>query len=129
MLIRRSLTILPLLLSPLLTNTVEADGDVSRGEQVFKKCKSCHSVKIGKNKAGPSLAGMVGRAAGTVPKYRYSKKGLNNANWKWDEASLLGWLENPREWLKAKNGGRSKMAYRLKELEHRINVIAYLKTK
>ena len=141
MTMRRSLIILLLLLSPLLSNTVhsyyyfylpntlKAAGDASRGKQVFKRCESCHSVKIGKNKAGPSLAGMVGRAAGTVPKYRYSKAGLKNANWKWDEVSLDGWLENPKKWLKTINGGRSKMSYKLRKAEHRADVIAYLKTK
>ena len=128
MLIPRLLTISLLVLSPLFTNSVQAAGDASKGEHIFKKCKSCHSVKIGKNKAGPSLAGMVGRAAGTVPKFRYSNPGLKNADWKWDEVSLEGWLENPKKWLKMKNGGRSKMSYKLRKSDQRADVIAYLST-
>ena len=39
--------------------------DVKAGKAVFKKkCKVCH--RIGKNKTGPNLAGVVGRPAGWV---------------------------------------------------------------
>jgi cytochrome c len=43
-----------------------------------KKCLSCHPVKEGAHKLGPSLAGMFGRKAGTVAgytKYRGSFSG------------------------------------------------------
>ena len=35
---------------------------------LFKKnCAICHTLEAGKNKIGPSLAGVVGRKAGSVP--------------------------------------------------------------
>ena len=38
------------------------------GETLFKKnCAVCHTLEDGKNKIGPSLAGVVGRKAGSVP--------------------------------------------------------------
>jgi cytochrome c len=36
------------------------------------QCVSCHSVKPGVNGVGPSLYGVVGRKAGTLPGYAYS---------------------------------------------------------
>jgi cytochrome c len=129
MLIRSFITFSLILLTSLYANTASAGGDAVKGKKVFNKCKACHAVKAGKNKTGPSLAGIVGRAAGTVPKYKYSKKGLKIADWEWNEENLDGWLANPKEWLKAKNGGKSKMAYKLKKAQQRADVIAYLKTK
>src|SRR3546814_19111837 len=49
-----------------------ADGDAAAGKKVFNKCKVCHSLEAGENKIGPSLAGVVGRAAGTVEGFKYS---------------------------------------------------------
>ena len=113
-------------------NTALAGGDASKGKEVFKKCKACHSLKLGRNKAGPSLAQIYGKTAGTVEGYRY--KGLKGADWIWDEANLDGWIENPKKWLKAKKGDKwpkSKMSYKLKNTKNdpnrRADLIEYLK--
>ena len=42
-------------------------GDPQRGAQVFVQCKVCHSLEAGKNMVGPSLHGLIGRKAGSVP--------------------------------------------------------------
>jgi cytochrome c len=107
-------------------NTASATGDAVKGKKVFNKCKACHAVKAGKNKSGPSLAGIIGRDAGTAPGFK-KYKGLKGADWKWDEENLDGWLKNPKKWLKAKNGKKSAMVYKLKKAKDRANLIAYLK--
>ena len=103
-----------------------ADGDAKKGEKVFKKCKACHTVKKEKNKVGPHLVGVFGRAAGTVANYKYSKnmkaKAAEIGNW--DEAKLDEWLKNPKKYL----GGKSKMTFKLKKEDQRADVIAYLKS-
>ena len=44
-----------------------------RGQWEFRKCRICHSITAeGENRAGPTLYGIVGRVAGTVPGYDYS---------------------------------------------------------
>ncbi|MHA1569788.1 MAG: c-type cytochrome, partial [Alphaproteobacteria bacterium] len=67
-----------------------ADGDAAKGEKVFKKCKSCHTLQAGKNKVGPNLAGIVGRKAAAADGYKYSGS-LKKAAAKglaWDEENL-----------------------------------------
>lgn len=41
--------------------------------QAFMQCVACHSPKAGVNGVGPSLFGVVGRKAGTLPGYAYSE--------------------------------------------------------
>ena len=96
-------------------------GDAAKGEKVYKKCKACHSLEAGKNKVGPSLAGIVGRDAGTVEGYKYSKAMLESGV-VWDEASLDAYLKKPKDFIKG-----TKMAFPgLKKDEQRADVIAYL---
>jgi cytochrome c len=56
----------------LLIGSASAAGDAAKGEKVFAKCKACHTTEAGKNRVGPSLAGLFGRTAGTVEGYKYS---------------------------------------------------------
>jgi cytochrome c len=104
-----------------------AAGDAAKGEKVFKKCAACHTVKLGKHKVGPSLAGVVGRKAGSAVGFkRY--RGLKAADWSWDEKMLDEWLLDPKKFAK-KRGRKSGMVFKLKKAADRENVIAYLKTK
>jgi cytochrome c len=50
-----------------------AAGDVKAGEQVFKRCASCHQVgPYAANGFGPHLNELFGRRAGSLPDYWYS---------------------------------------------------------
>ena len=111
----------------IVNDSAFAAGDATKGEKVFKKCKACHTVKMGKHKVGPSLAGVVGRKAGVAKGFkRY--RGLKAADWSWDEKTLDKWLANPKEFAK-KRGRKSGMVYKLKKAKDRENVIAFLKSK
>ena len=103
------------------------DGDAAAGETVFKKCKACHDAGAGaKNKVGPMLTGVVGRAWGTVEGFKYSDDLAGQAAGKvWDEATLDAYLTNPKDLIP-----KGKMAFAgLKDAADRANVIAYLKTQ
>ena len=102
-----------------------AGGDAVRGKKVFNKCKACHSIKAGKHKIGPSLAGVIGRKAGTAKGFkRY--KGLKGADWTWDQATLDEYLTNPKKFVKSRNKRKSAMILKLKKKRDRDDVIAYL---
>lgn len=62
----------------------------------FYQCRSCHSVMPGRNGAGPSLWGVVGRRAGTKPEFagRYTGA-LVGSGLVWDAATLDRWLAGP----------------------------------
>ena len=97
-------------------------GDVTHGAKVFKKCAACHSInKDGKNKIGPKLYNVVGRATGATPYYKYSKA-LTSYNKTWTFEELNGFLIKPAKWIKG-----NKMGFAgLKNDKDRASVILYL---
>ena len=101
-----------------------AEGDAEAGKKVFKKCKTCHTFDPGKKKIGPHLKGVVGRKAGSVEGYKYSKA-MAGADITWDEANLDKFLTKPKAFVK-----KTKMSFRgLSKESQRADVIAYLKAQ
>ena len=99
-----------------------AEGDTANGEKIFKKCKACHALEAGKNKVGPSLAGVFGRTAGTGEGFKYSEA-MVDSGIVWDEATLDSFLAKPKDVVP-----KTRMAFPgLKEEQDRMDVIAYLK--
>ncbi len=60
----------------------------------FAICTVCHSLSPGQNGVGPSLAGIVGRKAGSVSGFAYSA-GMKGTNITWNEANLRRYLVDP----------------------------------
>jgi cytochrome c len=99
-----------------------AAGDVAAGEKVFSRCAACHATEQDANKVGPSLAGVVGRKAGTAPGFKYSPA-LANAPITWDDGSLDKFLQNPTGFVHG-----TQMFTNVPNGDDRQNVIAYLKS-
>ena len=99
-----------------------AMGDITSGEKIFKKCAACHSiVKGGKNNIGPALYNVVGRKAGIIEDYKYSKA-LVSYDKEWTFEELNGYLIKPAKWIKG-----TKMAFAgLRKEKDRASVIKYL---
>ena len=74
--------------------------DAAKGKTVYNKCKACHALKAGKNKVGPTLHGVFGRKAATVPGFKYSKA-MKASGVTWDEETLRAYLKKPRKLLRA----------------------------
>jgi len=97
-------------------------GDAKAGEKVFRKCKSCHYVDQEKNKTGPHLVNIIGRAAGSVDGFKYSKA-MKESGLTWDEATLAEFLKKPKAYVKG-----TKMAFAgLRKDKEIDDLIAYLK--
>lgn len=102
-------------------------GLVEAGEKAFRKCKACHEVGEGaKNRSGPHLNGVAGRAAAGVNGFKYSK--AMNAAAKdgliWNDEELAGFLAKPRAYMKG-----TKMSFAgLKTEDEIAATIAFLKT-
>ena len=98
--------------------------DVAAGKKVFKKCKACHYAAKDKNKTGPHLVNLIGREAGSIEGYKYSKA-MKSSGIVWDEDTLTAYLRAPKKYLKG-----TKMAFAgLRKDADIANVIAYLKAQ
>ncbi len=118
-----------------------ATGDAAEGENVFKKCKSCHMITaedgtaIQKGgKTGPNLYGIFERMPGSVEDFRYGKSlasiGESGAVPDgWNEEQFVAYVADPKKWLQEvldDPKARSKMSFKLKDGEDAANVWAYL---
>ena len=102
-----------------------ASASVADGEKIFKKCVACHSItKGGRNKIGPALWGVLGRKAGSVSDYKYSKAmAAHGKSWSFKE--MNGFLIKPKDWIKG-----TKMSFvGLKSEKDRAAVILYMNEK
>ena len=75
----------------------------------------------GSNKIGPALWGVLGRPAGSIPDYKYSKAmAAHGKNWSFEE--MNGFLIKPKDWIKG-----TKMSFAgLKKAKERAAVILYM---
>ena len=99
-----------------------ASASAAEGAKVFKKCAACHSIaEDGGNKIGPALWGVLGRPAGSIPDYKYSKAvAAHGKNWSFEE--MNGFLIKPKDWIKG-----TKMSFAgLKNAKDRASVILYM---
>jgi cytochrome c len=103
--------------SPALSQDAEA------GAKVFAKCRACHSIgETSKNGVGPSLNGIIGRAAGAYAGYNFSEANKSSGI-TWDEATFSEYIAAPAAKIKG-----TKMAFAgLKNPQEVLDIVAYLK--
>ena len=102
--------------------TLFASTSAADGAKVFKKCAACHSINQGgSNKIGPALWGVLGRKAGSISDYKYSKAmAAYGKAWSFDE--MNSFLIKPKAWIKG-----TKMSFAgLKNAKDRAAVILYM---
>ena len=102
--------------------TLLVSASIADGEKVFKKCVACHSIAKGEgNKIGPGLWNVLGRQAGSVSNYKYSKAmAAYGKPWSFEE--MNSFLTKPKDWIKG-----TKMSFvGLKSEKDRAAVILYM---
>jgi cytochrome c len=101
-----------------------ASADIKAGQDVFKKCVSCHTAeKDGPHRVGPNLWNVVGEKVGTKPGYAYSKAMASHGG-NWDYQTLSDYLFKPNAYVKG-----TKMTFvGISKTQERANIIAYLRT-
>ena len=102
-----------------------AMGDLGHGEKVFKKCSACHMIASGgKNMIGPNLWSVIGRTAGSVSDYKYSKAMLAYGK-EWTFEEMNSYLIKPQAYVKG-----TKMAFAgLRKEKDRASVILFMNSK
>jgi glucose/arabinose dehydrogenase len=99
--------------------------DAAAGKQIFRqRCTVCHSAEAddGGGAQGPSLAGVVGRSAGSLPNFAYSTA-LRTSMLTWDPATLHRFLAAPTSVVPG-----SAMVLAVPEAADRDNLVAYFQS-
>lgn len=97
--------------------------DAIAGEKVFAVCKACHQIgENAKNVVGPTLNGLIGRKAGSVPGYSYTVANKDSGI-TWDESTFREYIKDP----KAKIPGTKMIYAGLKDEKRTTDLIAFLK--
>ena len=91
------------------------------GKATFeKRCTGCHALDA--DREGPRLRGVVGRPAGSVKTFEYSKA-LQEAKFTCDAARLDKWLADPDSVVPGND-----MAFRMPKEDERAALIRYLES-
>ncbi len=92
------------------------------GKDIFaKRCGGCHALD--RDKEGPRLGGVYGRAAASLDSFAYSEA-LKKSKIEWNDATLERWLAGPDQIVPGND-----MGVRVEKAEERSAIIAYLKEK
>jgi glucose/arabinose dehydrogenase len=103
-------------------------GDATRGKVFFQQsCAVCHSDALGPNetvimKQGPSLVGVLGRHAASLPNFNYTKA-LTDSGLTWDPPTLDRFLTSPPVAVPG-----TLMPIPVPNAQERQDLIAYLST-
>ncbi len=99
--------------------------DMSVGELQFqRKCSICHTLEADdKNRAGPTLYGVFGRRAGSLPDYAYSE-GLKSSDIIWNEETISQLFDHGPDVV---TPGSKMPLQRMTDKSERDALIAFLK--
>jgi glucose/arabinose dehydrogenase/cytochrome c2 len=99
--------------------------DAVAGKALFReRCSVCHTAESGDNGGaqGPSLIGLLGRAAASAPQFSYTSA-LRDSKLVWDSASLNRFLAAPSNIVPG-----TSMVLAVPDPADRDNLIAYLQS-
>ena len=105
-----------------LTLSAGALAAAVKAPAAYTACAACHAP-AGGHGIGPSLTGVLGREAGTLAGFRYSRA-MRDSGIRWNAKSLNRYIANPQ---KIVPGNRMPFAG-LKDPAQRAAVVRYLST-
>lgn len=114
--------VVPMLLAA-ISFASPASAQSSPGKIAFTACAACHGSKPGEKRMGPTLAGVSGRKAGTLPGYTYSPA-MAKSGIVWDDKTIAAYIANPKAVVPG-----TKMVFRgVDDPAKRQAIIGYLKS-
>jgi cytochrome c len=96
--------------------------DATAGKTAFAQCAACHTIDDASG-AGPTLKGIIGRKAGVVADFRYSRA-MKSSDITWDAARLDAYLADPQKVVP----GNVMPFSGIEDAKERANLVAYLQT-
>jgi cytochrome c len=99
-----------------------ASADAAKGEAVFKKCTSCHSIaQGGATGTGPNLWATMGKPLAGHAGFAYSDS-LKGVGGNWTFEKMNDWLANPKKFASG-----TKMSFAgLGKAQDRANLMVYM---
>jgi cytochrome c len=95
--------------------------DLDRGKTAFDQCAACHGLGETTDTDGPTLRGVIGRAAGSREDYRYSAA-MKRSGITWTATTLDAYITDPQGFIKG-----NRMAFAgIADASERADLIAYL---
>ncbi len=114
-------TVAILLFGSTLSISSQAQTTGKHGKELFdKRCGGCHALD--RDKEGPRLGGVYGRAAGAVASFQYSGP-LQKSKITWTDETLDKWLTDPEKMVPD-----SDMAFHVENPDERREIISFLKS-
>ena len=93
--------------------------DLKNGEEVYSRCLACHALET--DRVGPRHCGVVGRRAGSIAGFDYSKA-MKNSKLVWNAKAIDRFVADP-----AKTVPGTTMTYAgVKDARERGDLIAWL---
>ena len=97
--------------------------DVGAGQEIYQaQCSACHSNQPGVNGIGPSLAGVAGRKAGSLPGFHFTPA-ISGSGLTWDAKTFIQFLADPSKLVPG-----TAMTVMVPDETGRANLYAYLAT-
>jgi cytochrome c len=93
------------------------------GKILFEQCASCHGATGAGTEQGPTLVGIVGRKAGQIQNFRYSRA-MQRSGIVWKEDTLAQYLSNPQDVVPGNRMPFGGLATR----EESMDVVSYLES-
>jgi cytochrome c len=113
---------LALALALAAVTAARAGGDPARGEQLYARCLACHALEY--DRVGPRHCGLLGRRAGSVPRFDYSVA-MKQSGIVWTARTLERFLAAPLEMVPG-----TTMTYAgVADAKERADLIAYLEER